>query len=155
ATWGDGVPVSTEDVLFTYEVGRNPLSGVTDAELYRRILKIEAKDAKTFTVTQDRIDYEYQGLSDFDLLPAHIERATFADPRQYRFRTKYDTDPTNPGLYFGPYRIAELVPGARVVLERNPTWWGAPPAFRQVVISVVENTAALEANLLAGSIDMV
>src|SRR5690242_3000685 len=24
ATWGDGVPVTTADVLFTYEVGRNP-----------------------------------------------------------------------------------------------------------------------------------
>ena len=155
ATWGDGVPVSTEDVLFTYEVGRNPKSGVTDAEPFRRILAIEAKDAKTFTVTQDRIDYEYQAFSDFELLPAHLERAAFADPASYRFRTRYDTDTTNPGLYYGPYRIVELVPGSRVVLERNPTWWGKPPAFKQIVLSLVENTAALEANLLAGSIDMI
>ncbi|HXP74162.1 MAG TPA: peptide ABC transporter substrate-binding protein, partial [Stellaceae bacterium] len=94
-------------------------------------------------------------LGDFEVLPAHIERAAFADPANYRFRTRYDTDPTNPGLYFGPYRITELVPGSRVVLERNPTWWGRPPAFERVVVSVVENTAALEANLLAGSIDMI
>jgi len=155
ATWGDGVPVSTEDVLFTYEVGKNPQSGLGNSELYRRIVDIHAIDAKTFSVTQDRIDYEYQGLGDFEVLPAHIERAAFADPANYRFRTRYDTDPTNPGLYFGPYRITELVPGSRVVLERNPTWWGRPPAFERVVVSVVENTAALEANLLAGSIDMI
>ena len=155
ATWGDGVPVTTDDVLFTYRVGRDPKSGVPDAEMYRRILAIDAKDAKTFTVTQDRIDYQYQALSDFELLPAHLERSAFKDPASYRFRTLYDTDPTNPGLYFGPYRIAELVPGSRVVLERNPTWWGKPPAFRRVVLSLVENTAALEANLLAGSIDMI
>ncbi len=24
ATWGDGVPVTTEDVMFTYEVGKHP-----------------------------------------------------------------------------------------------------------------------------------
>lgn len=155
ATWGDGVPVSTEDVLFTYEVGKNPKSGVSDGELYRRIVDIHAIDAKTFSVTQDRIDYEYQALGDFEVLPAHIERAAFADPANYRFRTRYDTDPTNPGLYFGPYKVTELVPGSRVVLERNPTWWGHPPAFARIVVSVVENTAALEANLLAGSIDMI
>jgi len=155
ATWGDGVPVSTEDVLFTYEVGKNPSTGVSSAEGFRRILGIEAKDAKTFVVTQDRIDYQYQALADFELLPAHLERAAFADPRSYRFRTRYDTDPTNPGLYFGPYRITELVPGSRVVLERNPTWWGKKPAFDRIVVSTVENTAALEANLLAGSIDMI
>ena len=155
ATWGDGVPVSTEDVLFTYEVGKNPSTGVSSAEAFRRIIGIEAKDSKTFVVTQDRIDYEYQALSDFELLPAHLERAAFTDPRSYRFRTRYDTEPTNPGLYFGPYKITELVPGARVVLERNPTWWGKRPDFDRVVVSTVENTAALEANLLAGSIDMI
>ncbi|MGH7125287.1 MAG: peptide ABC transporter substrate-binding protein, partial [Stellaceae bacterium] len=155
AAWGDGVPVSTEDVLFSYEVGKNPKSGLTSAELYRRIVDLHAIDAKTFSLTQDRIDYEYQGLADFEVLPEHIERAAFADPANYRFRTRYDTDPTNPGLYFGPYRITELVPGSRVVLERNPTWWGRPPAFERVVVSLVENTAALEANLLAGSIDMI
>ena len=32
ARWGDGVPVTTEDVLFSYEVGKNRKSGVADAE---------------------------------------------------------------------------------------------------------------------------
>jgi peptide/nickel transport system substrate-binding protein len=41
------------------------------------------------------------------------------------------------------------------VLERNPTWWGKPPFFRRIIIRVVENTAALEANLLAGGIDYI
>src|SRR5215471_7363728 len=34
AMWADGVPVTTEDVKFTYEVGRNPQSAVANAELY-------------------------------------------------------------------------------------------------------------------------
>jgi peptide/nickel transport system substrate-binding protein len=37
ATWGDGTPVTTKDVLFTYEVGRDPTTGISNAELYRRI----------------------------------------------------------------------------------------------------------------------
>jgi peptide/nickel transport system substrate-binding protein len=155
ARWGDGVPVTTADVLFTQEVGSNPKSGVGDAELYRRITAIEVKDDKTFTMVIDKLDFDYAAIGDFEVLPAHLERAAFADPAAYRFHTLYDTDPTNPGLYFGPYRITELAPGSHIVLERNPTWWGPPPAFRRIVVWAVENTAALEANLLAGGLDMV
>jgi peptide/nickel transport system substrate-binding protein len=155
ARWGDGVPVDTGDVLFTYEVGRNPKSGIGNSELYRRITHIAVKDAKTFTVEMDKLTFDYAALDDFELLPAHLERAAFADPTQYRFRTLYDTDSTNPGLYFGPYRITELASGSHIVLEPNPTWWGDKPAFRRIVVWAVENTAALEANLLAGGLDMV
>lgn len=155
ARWGDGVPVTTDDVVFSYEVGKDPQSGVADAEPYRRILKIEVRDAKTFTVYLDRLTFDYATHNDFDILPAHLERAAFADPAQYRFHTLYDTDPTNPGLYNGPYRITEIAPGSHIVLERNPTWSGKQPFFRRIVVWTVENTAALEANLLAGGIDMV
>ncbi|HEX9808046.1 MAG TPA: peptide ABC transporter substrate-binding protein, partial [Alphaproteobacteria bacterium] len=155
ARWGDGTPVTTEDVLFTHEVGRHPASGVADGELYRRILSIDVKDARTFTLHLDRMTYDYNAIDSLNLLPAHIERANFADPKQYRLRTAYDTDSTNPGLYFGPYRITEKRTGARIVLEPNPTWWGEAPHFRKVVVQIIENTAALEANLLSGSIDYI
>ena len=77
------------------------------------------------------------------------------DPAEYRNRTIFDTEPANPGLYFGPYRITEVSSGAFIVLEPNPTWWGDPPHFQRIVVKVIENTAALEANLLSGSIDMI
>src|SRR5690606_7864698 len=59
AAWGDGTPVTTSDVLFTYEVGRHPESGISNAELYRRILSIEVKDDKTFTMHFDRVEFTY------------------------------------------------------------------------------------------------
>lgn len=155
AVWGDGTPVTTDDVLFTWEVGRHPKSGISNAELYRRILDIDVLDEKTFTMHLDRVTFEYNAINDFNLLPAHLEQAAFEEPAEYRHRTRYDTDTTNPGLYFGPYRIAEVAPGSHVVLEPNPTWWGKAPHFRRIVVRVVENTAALEANLLSGSIDYI
>ena len=155
AVWGDGTPVTTKDVLFTYEVGRHPLSGVAAGELYRRILKIDVKDDKTFTLHIDRITFDYNDIAGFSLIPAHLDRAKFKDPAEYRNRTAFDTDTTNPGLYFGPYRITEKALGSHVVLERNPTWWGKKPFFRRIVVRVIEKTAALEANLLSGSIDYI
>jgi peptide/nickel transport system substrate-binding protein len=155
AKWSDGVPVTTEDVLFTYEVGRHPASAVSDAEFYRRITSIDVKDDKTFTLHVDKLTFDYAAINDFVLLPAHIERAAFADPAQYRLRTRYSTEPTDPGLYNGPYRISEVVAGSHVLLEPNPHWAGPPGHFRRITVRAIENTAALEANLLSGTIDMV
>ena len=156
ATWGDGTPVTTKDVVFTWEVGRNLESGVTNSELYKRILGVDVIDDKTFTMHVDRVTFEYNAINDFRLVPAHIERPIFeAGPTEYRNRTAYDSDPTNPGLAFGPYRVVEIVKGSHVALEPNPTWWGEAPAFDRITVRTIENTPALEANLLSGSIDMI
>lgn len=154
-TWADGVPVTTEDVKFTYEFGRNKESAVANAEMYREILGVDIKDNKTFTLHWDRLGYDFEAINDFVLLPAHLERVAFADPAQYRVKTLYATDPTNPGLYNGPYRISEYGSGSHIVLEPNPHWPGPAPHFRRITVRTIENTAALEANLLSGTIDMV
>ncbi|MGO1120099.1 peptide ABC transporter substrate-binding protein [Rhodovibrionaceae bacterium A322] len=156
ATWGDGTPVSTEDVLFTWQVGRHPKSGVSNSELYRRIRSITVKDQKTFVFHLDKVTFDYAAATDFRLLPAHVERPIFEkDPAQYRNRTAFDTDPTNPALSFGPYSIARLERGSEIELLPNSRWWGEPPAFDRIIVRTIENTAALEANLLSGAIDMV
>jgi len=155
AVWGDGTPITTRDVLFTWEVGRHPKSGVIPKEFYRSLYKIDAEDDKTFTLHFDKLTFDYNAINAFDLLPAHLDEAAFAEPEAYRHRTLYETDTTNPGLWFGPYRIAEVVPGSHVVLLPNPTWWGDKPQFERIVVRVIENTAALEANLLSGAIDMI
>ena len=155
ATWGDGTPVTTDDVVFAWEVGRNPRTGVAEGEIFRRITKIDVIDRKTFTLHEDSIHYDYNSLENFEVLPAHLDRANFAKPEDYARRTAYETDSTNPGLYFGPYRVAEVAPGSHVVLEPNPTWYGKKPYFKRITVRTIENTAALEANLLSGGIDYI
>lgn len=156
ATWGDGTPVTTRDVMFTWKVGKHPTAGIGNVELHRRIHAIDVVDDKTFWIHYDRISFEYAGINDFRLLPAHVEEPIFdTAPEDYRNRTAFDTDPTNRGLYFGPYRIVEVVPGSRLVLERNETWWGKEPAFERIIVLTIEQTTALEANLLSGNIDMI
>ena len=155
ATWGDGKPVSTKDVMFTWKVGRHPKSGVGDMEFYRSLYKIDVKDAKTFTLHFDKLTFEYNAINGFELIPAHIDEINFTDPVAYKNRTVFDTNTTNAGLYFGPYLITDVESGAHVVLEPNPTWWGKKPAFKRIIVRVIPNTAALEANLLSGNIDMI
>jgi len=153
--WGDGTPVSAKDVAFTLEVGQHPLSGVASSEGYKRIIKLDVKDDRRFTMTIDRVTFDYNSIG-LQLLPAHIEKPIFdANPAEYRNKTAYDTQSTNPGLAFGPFRLVEIVPGSRVVLEQNPSWTGQKPHFKRITVRIIENTAALEANLLSGSVDYV
>ncbi len=136
ATWGDGTPITTEDVLFTWEIGRIPESGVGNLEMYRSMESIEVHDDKRFTINLDRRECGFEGINDFRPVPAHLERAAFADPAEYASRSLDETDTTNPGLYYGPYRVTRVDPGALVVLERNPTWWGKAPEFDRIIFKI-------------------
>ncbi len=156
AKWADGTPVTAADAILTWEIGRHPRSGVTSGEGFRRMLRIEAPDPKTIVILQDRVTFNYNDFSQFDFIPAHLERARFEqDPETYRRRTAYDTDSANPGLYNGPYRIVAVQPGASITLEPNPHWHGTKPHFRRIFVRTIENTAAMEANLLSGAVDYV
>ena len=155
AFWGDGVPVTAKDVVFAWKVGRHPDTGVADRRSFLDILDIEVHDDKNFTIVNRKLDYRYYAMNGFELLPAHLEEPAFAVPREYRRRTLYETDPTNPGLYNGPYRIAEVATGAYIVLRRNEEWRGKRPAFEEIQVRAIEKTAALEAHLLSGAIDYI
>ncbi len=150
--WGDGTPVTVKDVIFAWHIGRHPKSGVANREPYVRTIAIERIDDHTFVQVLDKVRFDYQLLVP-DPMPAHLERKAFADPAEYRHRTLYDRDYTKPGLYDGPYRIAEIVSGSHVELVRNQHWWGQKPYFQRIIVRAITNSAALEANLRAGGID--
>ena len=156
AKWGDGTPITTRDVMFTWEVGRHPQSGVAAHSYYLRVLRIEVHDEHRYTVHYDRLDYDYPTVGAFSLLPEHLERSVFeGDPASYRHRTRYETEPTHPGLYHGPYRISEVVRGSHIRFVRNPMWWGREPWFDRIIVRTIENTVALEANLLSETVDYI
>ena len=156
AKWGDGTPITTRDVVFTWEVGRHPQSGVAAHSNYLRVLSIDVHDDHRYTVHYDRLDYDYPTVGAFSLLPEHLERNIFEeDPGSYRHRTRYETEPTHPGLYHGPYRISEIVRGSHIRFVRNPMWWGREPWFDRVIVRTIENTVALEANLLSETVDYI
>lgn len=154
--WGDGTPVTAEDLRFAWEAGRAFETGFGPAEFYRRAYEFQSSHPREATLRFDRVTFEFASAGDFQPLPAHLERGIWeADRRTYRSRTRYETDTTNPGLWNGPWRIAAVQPGAGVTLEPNPHWNGPPPAFRRIRVLTVENTPALEAQLLSGQLDMI
>lgn len=157
AKWGDGTPLTTKDVLFTWQVGKTAEVGVVNYKLYSEdIVDITIIDEKTFTVHFDKVACDFNALSNFDILPDHLEREVFEkDPANYRNATLYVTEPTNPGLYYGPYLVSGTQIGQSITLAPNPHWWGDKPSITDITIRSIENTASLSAGLLSGDIDMI
>lgn len=154
--WGDGTPVTSRDFIFSLKVGKDERIGYVSTSIYRAIESIAAESEDTFVVRFAQAPCDMATMADFLVLPAHIEEKIYdADPLAYKTRTAYDTDTTNPGLYHGPYRIAELRKGDSAVLVRNEYWKGKRPHFDRIVIRAIENTAALQNNLLSGAVDYV
>ena len=153
--WGDGTPLTTADVVFTWRLGREPRSGVTLLDFYRRILDVEVIDKRTFILHLDRRTCDFAEINELELLPKHLESQPFKEPVKYRHRSRYETDTTNPGLWNGPYRVSEVVSGSRVTLEPNPYWSGKKPRFRRITVASISDTAAMTSNLLAGGIDYI
>ncbi len=59
----------------------------------------------------------------------------------------------------GPFRFVERVPGDRVVMERNPDYWGGNPKvgpfLDKIVVKPVSNAASRVAGLRSGEFDMI
>jgi peptide/nickel transport system substrate-binding protein len=154
--WGDGEPVTAKDIAFTARVARDPKSGFFLPKAWARTEKVDVLDDLTAVIHLDSIQTNYNEWA--ALLPVHIEGPVYeqvAATGGYNKQTVYNRTPLTPGLYDGPYLIKDYQSGAQVVLEQNPYWNGQKPYFKRIILKFIPNTAALEANLLSGDVDMV
>ncbi len=160
AKWGDGTPVTCEDFKFAWEVGKNPNVSVGARDAYEVISKIDIdpKNPKkcTYTLNKPRFDY-YQGVP--GPLPKHIEEPVLkqygSQKEGYDQNSNYTKNPTNKGLYNGPYVISEIKLGSHVSFAVNPNFYGKVPNIKKMIFKLIPNTGTLEANLRSGTIDMI
>ena len=155
-SWGDGAPLGAADFAFTARVGRDPASGFANTKTWQKVSAVDGPDPLTAVVHLSEPTYDFAQWA--EILPAHLEEPVFdaaREPGAYMQRSLYNSAPTTPGLYNGPYRIAAVEAGSQIVLERNEHWAGPRPFFDRIVVRAVTNTPALRANLLSGDVDMV
>ena len=113
AKWSDGVTVSVEDIIFTYELlekkGRPPYS--TRMQKIDRIEKTGERRVKFHL--NEKSDREFPliiGLT--PILPLH---ATSIDT--------FDQSSLEIPIGSGPYRVSKVDPGQRIRFQRNPDYW--------------------------------
>jgi peptide/nickel transport system substrate-binding protein len=159
--WGDGTPVTGEDVKFSWTVGNNPNVSVGQRDTYSRVVDItvDKENPKKFSMTFKEQRYDYYQLGTFYILPKHLESAVYEKTKSqagsYEKQTLYNTDSSNPGLYMGAYVVSEIKLGSHISLKENPKFYGPAPKIPQILVKYVPNPQSLEANLLSGEVDMI
>ena len=114
ARFHDGEPVTAEDVVFSFELlteQGNPFYGA----YYADVEAVTALDTDTV-----RFDFASTHSRELPLIVGQLPVL----PKHY-WEGRDFTSPTleaHPGS--GPYRIAEVDPGRRIVYERDPDYWG-------------------------------
>jgi peptide/nickel transport system substrate-binding protein len=159
AKWGDGKPITCDDLKFTIEVGRNNNVSVPSRDAYEEInVDSDPKTPKKCTLTFEKVRYDYYSIVPTPV-PKHIEEPVFMkfkDKKEgYDQNSNYVKNPTNPALYNGPYVISDIKLGSHVAFKVNPLFYGTAPKIEKILVKLIPNTGTLEANLRSGTIDVI
>ncbi len=148
--WGDGAPMTAADFAFAFKVGNTMAPSPN-------IAAVEASGDLDVIIHLKTTRYDFDRTAPVPV-PEHIEGPIWAaasGPVDYSNHSEFNRHPENPGLWDGPYLVTEYRPGETITMKPNPFWEGAQkPYFQTLTWRIIENTAALQANLLSGDVDM-
>lgn len=161
ASWGDGKPVICQDFITSHTIAKSPNVSVGEKDLWTQVEKIEIDPAnpKKCTFTYEKAKWDFYQLAQFFPLPTHIEKPIFdkynKQKEGYEKNSAYVRNPSNPGLYNGPFVITDVKLGSHVTLVQNPHFYGKPANLKKIIVKLIPNTGTMEANLRSGTIDMI
>lgn len=152
--WNNNKPLTSDDVIFSWQVGADTKVPVADRSCFRFIDEIRKIDARTFEVIHE-VTAEYNSLNNIYIFNSELDQPVYQqNPDKYHENSVYLKDPNRKGLYLGPYQFESAKTGNHVVLARNPNWKGAKAPFEKIRLLAISEPTTLTANLLAGKIDL-
>ncbi len=150
-TFSDGVPLTADDVVFTYHWIMNPQVECPQIKIYYDRIKdvVKLNDYRVAFIFKKPYFKGFEIAATMQVMPKH-------------FYSKYT--PTefnrNPGLLMGsgPYRLATSDgwrpdPGKPIELVRNERYWGPLGVFDKIVFQVIQNEAARLTTFRNGQLD--
>jgi peptide/nickel transport system substrate-binding protein len=167
ATWNDGKPVTSDDVIFTIDMLKANATMSNGADMKQWVKSMKKVDDKTveFTLTSanPRFQLDYFSVKiwgSVNIVPKHIWEGK--DPLTFK---NYDAAKAPVPVFSGPYKLKSFnTDGTEFIWERDDNWWGAKSKFKPlpapkklifVVTGLQENKVALMSeNKLDSAMDM-
>ncbi len=146
--WSDGEPMTAHDVEVSFGLYSNPDLPNPRRSNMRDIESVRAIDDTTVVFRFKARSPDMIFNSAFTLLPAHVVENL--DPSRAR-EWSINRHPVGTGAY----RLEEWVPNERIVLERNPYYWGDPAYLDEVVFKIVPEESVRMLQLAIGEVDLV
>jgi peptide/nickel transport system substrate-binding protein len=162
--WHDGVPLTADDVVYTFQLYSNPkldalsrymlqyIAGADDsgAELSPGSIGVKAADDYTVVVTlKSPMFYEtlLNDLSDVFIVPKHIYEGKTIE--ELNSPAAWEKTPVGSG----PFKYADKIDGERVEFTANKDYFRGAPDFDRLVVRIIPGTNLL-AGLISGEVDI-
>jgi peptide/nickel transport system substrate-binding protein len=147
--WQDGAPLTSRDIVFTYQAIMNPRNNVQIRVGYDQIASVVAPDPYTVVVHMRHVFSPiiayFMGIQGgFSILPAHL-LAQYPDLNHAAWN--------NAPIGSGPFKFVEWVHGDHITLAANPLYWRGPPKLRKIIFRIVPDTNTIVTLLQTHEID--
>lgn len=160
--FSDGHALTADDVLFTFQVYLDEKLAAPQRDLLiigGKPIGVRKVDDLTIVISLAEpyavADRMFDGIA---ILPRHVLADAYAAGTLAQQWSVAATPASIVGT--GPFRVSEVVPGERVVLERNPHYWKhdrsgeALPYLERLLFLVVPSTDAQWLRFTSGELDL-
>jgi peptide/nickel transport system substrate-binding protein len=150
--WHDGAAFTSADMLFSFEVYKNPaLPPTATAGTMRLMESATAPDDLTMVVHWSQVDATAPEALGLIPLPRHLLADVYATDKEAftnssRFRSDF--------VGLGPYRLTNWELGSHMELGRFDDYYGGRPPLDTVLIKFFHDANTIIANLLSGAVDV-
>lgn len=148
-TWSDGVPITAEDVRFSWQAAADPDVAWVSASIVEQIEDIEIHSPREFTVHYRKCyPYQQMDVNDVQILPKH----TFGKVPFTKWQThgRWETQASVSG---GPFLLESIRPN-EVILARNPRYGkGSRPYLDKIIFRVIPDQRSQLTSVLSGGTD--
>ena len=150
----DGSPFTADDALFSIE---RAMSKTSNYQVYTNgidhVVKVDAHTIDIFT--KDPNPVLLNQLTELRMMnKAWAEKHKSVMPND--IKTKDETFSQRNANGTGPFMLKEWQPDQKLVLVRNPSWWGKTDGnVTEIIYTPVKNVSTRMAALLSGEVDFV
>ncbi|MEA2640065.1 MAG: peptide/nickel transport system substrate-binding protein [Chloroflexota bacterium] len=150
--WQDGVPFTTDDLIFSFNVYKDPEIPNNVRQLIRGFESVSAPDPTTVIAHWSTPFVDADQAPGLQPLPRHLMEDQFlSDKAGFTRSTRLTTD----FVGLGPYRLVHWEPGSYMEFTRFDDYFMGRPPLDGVMVRFVGDTSTIIANILSGAIDIV
>jgi peptide/nickel transport system substrate-binding protein len=146
--FGDGSPLTAEDVVATFTYHMRPESGSQLASFYTSVKTVEATAADEVTVILKEPNVQFRYTA------AHMAGFIF---KKEQLADKDIGSPEVLPLGTGPYKLLKFAPD-QVILEARDDYWGPKPVVKQITIQKISDPPArflaMKSDAIDGAFDL-
>ncbi len=147
ARWHDGVPVTSYDAKFSYEVMMHPDINVETRQGWDIVERVETPDSFTVVFHLREVYANFVGDCFYDesVLPRHLLKEALGPEFQ---NAAFHRRPIGSG----PFVFKEWVSGSHIVVQASRDYYGEGPWLDEIVIKFIPEDQALVMQLETGEI---